>query len=112
MCVCVCVCVQVLWLIDVLAALVTMFSPVLALRAKMALRFDASTKFFRASLKHGITGQRNYVIRISSRQLINLADPRPFRSAIQASGGGDARGRRPPTFFDRGRIPHSPQFLD
>ena len=81
-----CVCVQVLWLIDVLAALVTLFSPVLALRAKMALRFDASTKFFRASLKHGITGQRNYVIRISSRQLINLADPRPFRSTIQATG--------------------------
>jgi len=85
----VCVCVQVLWLIDVLAALVTLFSPVLALRAKMALRFDASTKFFRASLKHGITGQRNYVIRISSRQLINLADPRPFRSTIQASHGPD-----------------------
>jgi len=68
----------VLVIIDVLAIIVTLFSPVIVLRIKMALRFDATTKFFRASLKHGITGQRNYVIRISSRQLINLGDRQPF----------------------------------
>lgn len=86
----------VLVVIDILAGLITLFSPVLVLRVKMALRFDASTKFFRASLKHGITGQRNYVIRISSRQLINLADRRPFsvpRSAFRLVFHGYGEGR-------------------
>ena len=65
-------------LIDLLSFLVVLFSPLILLRVKMALKYENVTKFFRASLKHGITGQRNYVIRISSRQLVNLADPKPF----------------------------------
>lgn len=62
----------------IIAAIFTAFSPIVILKIKMLLKFDNVTKFFRASLKHGITGQRNYVIRISSRQLINLSDPKPF----------------------------------
>ena len=88
--------IPVLVVIDVLAGLITLFSPLFVLRAKMALRFDASTKFFRASLKHGITGQRNYVIRISSRQLINLGDRRPFsvpRSVFRLVFHGYGEGR-------------------
>ena len=68
----------VLVVINIIAFLVTLFSPILFVKIKMLLKFDNVTKFFRASLKHGITGQRNYVIRISSRQLINLSDPKPF----------------------------------
>ena len=68
----------VLWMINIIAGILTLFSPILVLKIKIALKFDSVTKFFRASLKHGITGQRNYVIRISSRQLINLNDPKPF----------------------------------
>ena len=86
----------VIIVIDVLAGLITLFSPLFVVRAKMALRFDASTKFFRASLKHGITGQRNYVIRISSRQLINLGDRRPFsvpRSVFRLVFHGYGEGR-------------------
>ena len=65
-------------LILFISSLVTLYSPLLVLKLKMTLRFDSLTKFFRASLKHGITGQRNYVIRIASRQLVNLSDPKPF----------------------------------
>ena len=68
----------VLIVINVIAVIITLFSPVVIMKIKIALKFDSVTKFFRASLKHGITGQRNYVIRISSRQLINLSDPKPF----------------------------------
>ena len=68
----------VLIVINIIALLFTLFSPILIVKIKMVLKFDNVTKFFRASLKHGITGQRNYVIRISSRQLINLSDPKPF----------------------------------
>ena len=68
----------VLTLIDVISVIVTLFSPVIVMRIKLAIKYDTFTKFFRASLKQGITGQRNYVIRISSRQLVNLADPKPF----------------------------------
>ena len=68
----------VLLTINVLSTIVTLFSPLIILKTKMALMFTSVTKFFRASLKHGITGQRNYVIRISSRQLINLGDRQPF----------------------------------
>ena len=64
--------------IYLLAGLVTLFSPLLIIYMKLLLSYDASTKFFRASLKHGITGQRNYVIRISSRQLVNLSDRKPY----------------------------------
>lgn len=67
-----------IYTVYVLAGIVTLFSPVILLRIKMALKFTTVTKFFRASLKHGITGQRNYVIRISSRQLIDLSDKQPF----------------------------------
>lgn len=69
---------SVLTMIHVTAALLTLYSPVAFMKLKIALKFDNVTKFFRASLKHGITGQRNYVIRISSRQLINLSDVKPF----------------------------------
>ncbi len=68
----------VLIVINIIALLFTLFSPIIIVKVKMVLKFDNVTKFFRASLKHGITGQRNYVIRISSRQLINLSDPKPF----------------------------------
>ncbi len=68
----------VLVVINIIALLFTLFSPIIFVKVKMLLKFDNVTKFFRASLKHGITGQRNYVIRISSRQLINLSDPKPF----------------------------------
>ncbi|KAI0230650.1 hypothetical protein LSAT2_019033 [Lamellibrachia satsuma] len=68
----------VLAVIDVIAVIFTLFSPVIVMRIKLAMKYDTFTKFFRASLKQGITGQRNYVIRISSRQLVNLADPKPF----------------------------------
>ena len=68
----------VLTLINIIAFLITLFSPIIIMKVKIALKYDSNTKFFRASLKHGITGQRNYVIRISSRQLINLNDPKPF----------------------------------
>ena len=64
--------------INIIALLFTLFSPIIIMKIKMVLKYDNVTKFFRASLKHGITGQRNYVIRISSRQLINLSDPKPF----------------------------------
>jgi len=69
---------SVLAVIDVIAVVFTLFSPVVVMRIKLAMKYDTFTKFFRASLKQGITGQRNYVIRISSRQLVNLADPKPF----------------------------------
>ena len=69
---------SVLLFINIVAGLFTLWSPVFIMKAKIFLKFDHVTKFFRASLKHGITGQRNYVIRISSRQLINLNDPKPF----------------------------------
>ena len=68
----------VIVIVDIIAVILTLFSPVLVMKVKLALKFDSITKFFRASLKHGITGQRNYVIRIFSRQLINLSDPKPF----------------------------------
>jgi hypothetical protein len=64
--------------INIASLIIVCISPLLFIRVKMALKFENVTKFFRASLKHGITGQRNYVIRISSRQLVNLADPKPF----------------------------------
>ena len=68
----------VLVIIYIISVVVMLFSPILIMKLKMTLKYDSVTKFFRASLKHGITGQRNYVIRVSSRQLINLADPKPF----------------------------------
>lgn len=68
----------ILVFISIFSAIVTLFSPLIILKLKMALMFNSVTKFFRASLKHGITGQRNYIIRISSRQLINLGDHQPF----------------------------------
>ena len=68
----------VIFIVDIIAIILTLFSPILIMKIKIALKFDSVTKFFRASLKHGITGQRNYVIRILSRQLINLSDPKPF----------------------------------
>ena len=68
----------VIVIVDIIAVILTLFSPVLIMKVKLAMKFDSITKFFRASLKHGITGQRNYVIRILSRQLINLSDPKPF----------------------------------
>lgn len=68
----------VLVVIYIISIALTLFSPIVILKLKLALKYDSVTKFFRASLKHGITGQRNYVIRVSSRQLINLADPKPF----------------------------------
>ncbi|ESN99107.1 hypothetical protein HELRODRAFT_162598 [Helobdella robusta] len=64
--------------IRVLSIFITLFSPIFVLKVKSLLRYDKGTKFFRASLKQGITGQRNYVIRISYRQLINLNDHKPF----------------------------------
>ena len=64
--------------IYVISTIITLFSPVMVMKIKLHLIYNSATKFFRASLKHGITGQRNYVIRISSRQLINLHDPKPF----------------------------------
>ncbi|KAK2169725.1 hypothetical protein LSH36_7g03043 [Paralvinella palmiformis] len=69
---------EVLLFINIISGLLTLWSPVFIVRLKICMKFDHMTKFFRASLKHGITGQRNYVIRISSRQLINLSDPKPF----------------------------------
>ncbi|ELT89102.1 hypothetical protein CAPTEDRAFT_216691 [Capitella teleta] len=69
---------DVLGIINIISVLIMLFSPILILKIKIAVKFDSVTKFFRASLKHGITGQRNYVIRVSSRQLINLADQKPF----------------------------------
>ena len=68
----------VMYIIYALSVVFTLYSPIAVLKIKIALTFDSVTKFFRASLKHGITGQRNYVIRISSRQLINLNDRCPF----------------------------------
>ncbi len=69
---------SVLILIYVISAIITVWSPVFIMKIKISLKYDYVTKFFRASLKHGITGQRNYVIRIASRQLINLSDTKPF----------------------------------
>ena len=68
----------VITVINVISVIFTLFSPIVIMKIKMTLKYDNVTKFFRASLKHGITGQRNYVIRICSRQLINLNDPKPF----------------------------------
>ena len=68
----------VITVINIISVIFTLFSPIVIMKIKMVLKYDNVTKFFRASLKHGITGQRNYVIRISSRQLINLNDPKPF----------------------------------
>ena len=68
----------VVTLTHIIAALLTLSSPALMLRLKLLITFHTFTKFFRASLKHGITGQRSYVIRISSRQLVRLADGKPF----------------------------------
>lgn len=65
-------------IIQIVSTIITLFSPLFLLKMKMWLTFDNITKFFKASLKHGITGQRNYVIRISSRQLVNLSDKKPF----------------------------------
>lgn len=61
-----------------MALIITLYSPMLVIRLKHFLVFEKSTKFFRASLKHGITGQCSYVIRISYRQLVNLNDSTPF----------------------------------
>jgi len=55
-----CMVTMVIYIISVVA---TLYSPIVLMKIKMALKFDSVTKFFRASLKNGITGQRNYVIR-------------------------------------------------
>ena len=65
-------------IINIISFIITLYSPLIVLKIKKLICFDGTTKFFKASLKHGITGQRNYVIRISYRQMINLCDPKPF----------------------------------
>ena len=64
--------------LDFIAVIVTLTSPLLLLKLKLILKFDNSVKYFRASIKHGITGKRDYAIKIVQRQLLNLHETKPF----------------------------------